>query len=150
MNLINKYFTYENLGESNFYREVKAKIDYIDNLKCFEVQKSEVKLRDILTTTIIPKVVYEKNLEIINENLNIYLSENISYSERIKSRDNILAYTVAIPQYEYEFAVERGLIFKRLDIGKYQEIEIVSFPYDEKGLQKPKNEDANDIECLFV
>ncbi len=150
MNLINKYFTYENLGESNFYRKVKEKIDYINNLKCFELQKNEVKLRDILTTTIIPKVVYEKNLDSINENIKIHLSDDSSYREKIRSRDKIMSYTVAIPQYEYEFAVERGLIFKRLDIGKYQEIEIVSFPYDEKGLQKPKNEDANDIECLFV
>lgn len=150
MNLINEYFTYEKLGNSNFYRNVKDKIDYIDNLRCFEVQKSEIKLRDILTTTVIPKVVYEENFETINENLSIYLSENISYSERIKSRDNILAYTVIIPQYEYEFACKRGLIFKVPEIGEYEKIDIISFPYDKRGLQKPKNEDANDVECLFV
>lgn len=150
MNLINKYFTYENLGKSNFYRKVKEKIDYINNLKCFELEKNEINLRDILTTTIIPKVVYEEYLDIINENLQIHLSDDSSYEERIQSRDKIMSYTLAIPQYEYDFAVKRGLIFKRLEIGKYQEIQVVSFPYDEKGLQKPKNEDANDVECLFV
>lgn len=150
MDLINKYFTYENLGDSNFYRKVKEKIDYINNLKCFEVPKSEVKLRDILTTTIIPKTVYEENSEKIKENIKLYSSEDSSYSERIKSRDNILKYTVAIPQYEYEFAFSRGLIFHTLNIGKYEEIKVVSFPYDKKGLQKPKNEDPSDIECLFV
>lgn len=150
MNLINKYFTYENLGESNFYRKVKEKIDYINKLKCFELQKNEVKLRDILTTTIIPKRVYDENLESINENIRIHLSDDSNYSEKIRSRDEIMSYTVAIPQYEYEFAVKKGLVFKRLEIGKYQEIEVVSFPYDEKGLKKPKNEDANDVECLFV
>ncbi|WP_271812850.1 CRISPR-associated helicase Cas3' [Clostridium beijerinckii] len=150
MNLINKYFTYERLGKSNFYRDVKEKINYINNLKCFEVQKSEVKLRDILTVTIIPKVVFEENFESINENIRLYSSDDSSYSERIKSRDYILSYTVAIPQYEYEFACSKGLIFDTLKIGKFEEIKVVSFPYDEKGLQKPKNEDANDIECLFV
>ncbi|NRT80306.1 CRISPR-associated helicase/endonuclease Cas3 [Clostridium beijerinckii] len=150
MNLINKYFTYERLGNSNFYRDVKEKINYINNLKCFEVQKSEVKLRDILTVTIIPKVVFEENFESINENIRLYSSDDSSYSERIKSRDYILSYTVAIPQYEYEFACSKGLIFDTLKIGKFEEIKVVSFPYDEKGLQKPKNEDANDIECLFV
>lgn len=150
MNLINKYFTYENLGNSNFYRKVKEKIDYINNLKCFELQKNEVKLRDILTTTVIPKVVYKENLEIINKNISIYLSDNSSYSEKIRSRDKIMSYTVAIPQYEYEFACKKGLIFNRLNIGKFEEIDVISFPYDEKGLQKPKNEDTFDIECLFV
>lgn len=150
MNLINKYFTYEILGESNFYRKVKERIEYIKNLKCFELQKNEVKLRDILTTTIIPKVVYEENLESIDENIKIHLSDDSSYGEKIRSRDEIMSYTVAIPQYEYEFAVRKGLIITKLNIGKYQEIEVVSFPYDEKGLQKPKNEDPTDIECLFV
>lgn len=150
MNLINKYFTYERLGNSNFYRDVKEKINYINNLKCFEVEKSEVKLRDILTVTIIPKVIYEENIESINENIEIYSSDNSSYSERIKSRDDILAYTVAIPQYEYEFACSKGLISNILKIGKFEEIKVVSFPYNEKGLQKPQNEDSSDIECLFV
>jgi CRISPR-associated endonuclease/helicase Cas3 len=150
MNLINKYFTYENLGKSNFYIKVKEKIDYINKLKCFELEKNEVKLRDIITTTIIPKVVYEENLESINQNIEINLSDDSSYGEKIRSRDIIMSYTVAIPQYEYEFAVKKGLISNRLEIGKYQQIEIVSFPYDEKGLQKPKKEDANDIECLFI
>lgn len=150
MNLINKYFTYERLGKSNFYMDVKQKINYINNLKCFELQKSEVRLRDILTTTIIPKVVYEDNYESINENIRIYSSDDSSYSDRIKSRDYILGYTVAIPQYEYEFACNKGLIFDTLNIGKYEEIKVVSFPYNEKGLQKPKNKDESDVECLFI
>lgn len=150
MNLINKYFTYEKLGKSDYYRKVKDKINYLTNLKCFELQKSDIKLRDILTTTVIPKVVYENNSESINKSINIYTADESKYEERIKSRDNILSYSLAIPQYEYEFAVNKGLIFDTLNISKYEEIKIISFPYDKRGLQKPKKEDVNDIECLFV
>lgn len=150
MNLINAYFTYEKLGKSDYYRKVGDKINYLANLKCFELQKSEIKLRDILTTTVMPKVIYEENFESINENINIYSSDDSSYSERVKSRDNIISYTLAIPQYEYEFARDKGLIFNTLNISKYEKMEIISFPYDERGLQKPKKEDASDIECLFV
>lgn len=150
MNLINKYFTYEKLGVSDYYTKVQQKILYLQTLKCFEVEKKDIKLRDILTVTVIPKSIYSENLDEITENINICKSENSTYEQRLKSKDIIMSYTLAIPQYEYDFACNNGLIINKLEINKYMEISVISFPYDEMGLHKPSNKDPDDTECLFV
>lgn len=151
MNLINNYFTYEKLGNSQYYKKVINTISYISKLKSYEVEKKDVKLRDILTVTIIPKCVYDENKEDIERNIQISMEEKTSYEDRIKSRDKIMQYTLAIPQYEYDFAKNHGLIYNDdLQISKYQKLTIIKFPYDRQGLRKPKNEDADDSECLFV
>lgn len=150
MNLINKYFTYERLGDSGYYTKVQDKISYIQKLKCFDLEKNQIKLRDILTVTVIPKSIYDENYDEITENINICKSEESTYDQRLKSKDIIMKYTLAIPQYEYDFACNYGLITNKLEINKYTEINIISFPYDEMGLHKPSNKDADDVECLFV
>ncbi|MGN2370736.1 CRISPR-associated helicase Cas3' [Clostridium cagae] len=150
MNLINEYFTFEILGKSDYYKKVQEKIRYLQTIQCFEIKKSQVKLRDILTVTVIPKCVYDENYEIIEENIKRYRGDDSSYEDRIKSRNIIINYTLAIPQYEYEFACNNGLIFSKLEISKFEEVSIISFPYDKQGLHKPKNKDEQDVECLFV
>lgn len=148
MNMINSYFTYERLGDSRYYRQVQDKIIYLQNLKCFEVEKKDIKLRDILTVTVIPKCIYDENSNKIEDNINVCMSEESTYEERLKSRDDVMKYTLAIPQYEYDFACSNGLIVNELELNKYMNISVIAFPYDDMGLHKPSTND--DIECRFV
>ncbi len=67
--LIDDLYTTEKLKNSKYYEELVQVIDYLKRMNAFDMEKSEVKklFRNIDSTTVIPKVTYENNINIISE-----------------------------------------------------------------------------------
>ena len=67
--LIDSIYTTEKLKDSKYYEELVEVIDYLKKVEPFEIDKSDVKrlFRNILSTTVIPKGVYDENITLIKE-----------------------------------------------------------------------------------
>ncbi len=127
--LINRCFTRENVCRSEYYKNYKDIRDEIDNLATYEMDKSESRLRNILSTDVIPESVY-----IDPDNHMVDLVERLSSSqdakERAKIRDEVRAFTVSIPSY---IAIRRrDYVVRKVALGKYEEIAVFDCDYDEK------------------
>ena len=57
--LINKYFTTENVRASEYMKKYDA-TSWIDGIHPYQFEKNEVNLRNILSETVIPSPIYEK------------------------------------------------------------------------------------------
>lgn len=150
MNMINNYFTLDKLGKCEYYHKVNDTINFCKYLEPYSLNKSDVKLREINTITVIPKIVYEENIDIIEENIRLYNLDNSTKEVKVKSRDKIEGFTISIQDLEYRMAKEKSLIEGNLKLGKYEEIAIINFPYNEIGLQRPTKEEFNNVENQFI
>ncbi|MBB6713829.1 CRISPR-associated helicase Cas3' [Clostridium gasigenes] len=150
MDMINKYFTEEKLKRCGYYTKVNDAINFCESLVEYSLNKGDVSLREINTITVIPKIIYEKNLESIKEYIRIYNLNESSNENRVKSRDKISGFTLSIQELEFEIAKKNYLIVEKLKLGKYQEIPVIDFPYNEMGLQRPTKDELNSVENQFV
>lgn len=150
MNLINKYFTLDNLGKCEYYQKVNEAIKFCREIEPYSIKKSDVKLRDINTVTVIPRVVYEENKKEIDEYVKSYNSNESSKESKVKSRDGILGFSLAIQDLEYKMAIENGFVNEILKLGSYEEVAIIDFKYTKKGLQRPTKEEFNNVENQFI
>lgn len=67
ISLIDNLYTTDNLKDSDYYKELIDVIKYLKKLESFEKSKQEVKkrFRNIYSTTIIPKTIYDENTTLI-------------------------------------------------------------------------------------
>lgn len=98
MLMVNNYFTTENIKDSNYYKEYNNfDINYIIP---YEFKKGDIKLRDLFTYTVIPKVIYLDNKEYI-EKIKTKLEKSSNKEEKIKLMDDLMDFTLDIPQYMF-------------------------------------------------
>ena len=116
--LINKYFTFDNIKNSSFYKEYKKYSEIIDNLSKNELDKSDADrmFRDIISYDIIDLKTYEENIDEIN-----YLIENDNVYNRLRLED----YLITVSKYDIKNTVSRLKL-------KDREILIVECNYDEE------------------
>ena len=147
--LINRFFTTENMRRSDFVKEYKNILRFLKNLKigCFD--KNEQRLRTILTENVVPKSVYKENMEAIEE-----AQERLrNIEENLKNRDNcereeflellkeridlqeiLRGFVVSIPKYEFNIYKKKAWEdFGKVRVSKHEEIPIMECHYDEKG-----------------
>lgn len=153
--LINNYYTTDKLKDSAYLNKVKDTISYLDFLDPNELKPKEVKerFRDINSITIIPRNVYDSNRERIDEIMNnlenglCEVSKEQRQEQRIKLRQEIMQYTMSVPQYFLDDQQN-----ETLKLSKYEQIYILSdvYVYDEKkGLIKKNSEEVNGEDNLF-
>lgn len=155
--LIDSVYTMDNLKGTEYLKELMDAIDYVKSIESYELSANDIKklFRNIESKTVIPKPIYEKYKEEINEYIGI-LKEKYDVDmtseerkklreEKLKARIGLDDFTVSIPLYRAE-----KQLLKTIEISNYEFIEIFECDYDnELGIiYKSKNE--NDIKKFSI
>lgn len=143
--LLNQYFTMENIQNSNFMTIFQKTYNDMIKVEAYDYGQNEKQLREILEKTIIPSPIYE-NESIQKEILDCaekLKQSDLSIVQRQKLRSQIMRYTVSVPQYhwrKYEKALDpkanserKAKKYSSISLGKYEKINIMECNYDEKG-----------------
>ena len=145
MDLINRYFTMEQVKASLFMKEYRTVYNQLMDLRIGDFEEGE-QLRSIFNQDIIPKLVFDENKDFIigqQERLReiekqIRKSkgeERVQYlKERLNCQQNLKKFVVSIPKYEYRNYMEKTWeTFGHVVISKYEKIPVMDCYYDEKG-----------------
>lgn len=145
MDLINRYFTMEQVRDSSFMKKYREVYNQLMELRIGDFEEGE-QLRSIFNQDIIPKLVFDENKEFILEQQDRLRKiekqlrkskgeERVQYlKERLNYQQNLKEFVVSIPKYEYQNYMEK--IWERFGyvvISKYEKIPIMDCYYDEKG-----------------
>lgn len=145
MDLINRYFTMEQVKDSSFMKKYREVYNQLMELRIGDFEEGE-QLRSIFNQDIIPKLVFDENREFILEQQDRLRKiekqlrkskgeERVQYlKERLNCQQNLKEFVVSIPKYEYQNYMEK--IWERfgyVGISKYEKIPIMDCYYDEKG-----------------
>lgn len=141
--MLQKYFTTENIQNSYFMNSFKKTYKYVSEIRPYSYQKNEKKLREIVTETIIPSPVYEEKSTQILECVQKLKQADLSVIQRQKLRNQIMKYTVNVPYYHwksYQDALNskktsgrKAKYYEPIQIGKYEKIKVMECNYDKKG-----------------
>lgn len=141
--MLQKYFTTENIQNSYFMNSFKKTYKYVSEIRSYSYQKNEKKLREIVTETIIPSPVYEEKSTQILECVQKLKQADLSVIQRQKLRNQIMKYTVNVPYYHwksYQDALNskktsgrKAKYYEPIQIGKYEKIKVMECNYDKKG-----------------
>lgn len=136
MELIDVYFTMEQVKTSDFVKEYEETYQMISEAVIDEFDKKSAKLRDIVSYTVIPKSVYENNQEEIEECLSILEEETISYERRVKVLKQISQFTLSVEPHIYD--AKPSVIYRTniFETKKYTPIAVIDCCYDEMGFKK--------------
>lgn len=164
MKIVNNVYSEQNLVKSRYYKKVRDAITWAKNIKEYELNKNEARLRNIVTYSIIPKSVFEKNKNKINKSLDqinkiknqMKMIENKNkvkqlYIEIQKEKFEIRDLTVDIPGYMYETALRKSKIIDYIEVDKFTQIPVVGIEYSFKdglGNVNSKNEFDEDIQFI--
>lgn len=149
---ISELYTTEKLEKTEYYKRIKEVLDYLDKVIAYEYDKKDVRkeFRDITSYEIIPKNIYNDNIEEITELekiINLEYLPNMDVETRKKQKkEKILAkirlkeFTMSVSGYEID---KKALVkSKMLEVGKYEKIYILECNYSlERGYQKIKLEE---------
>ena len=137
IDMINRIYTSEKLKNTKYLNDIKETINYISNIRSYEMKKNDAKqlFRDINSITVIPEIVYEENIieienaiEKIQEKTNSKLEKEEVEKlriEKIKARNTINNYSISIPFYKVN---SKNTDYKK--INDYEEIVIYKCKYD--------------------
>ncbi|HFF8988916.1 TPA: CRISPR-associated helicase Cas3' [Clostridium perfringens] len=142
VNIINRTLTTENIKGSDYWSKYTEFFDYVSGLNPYEVDKKDVKLRNIISFDIIPQCIYEKNESEIESLLEIINDEKTDKINRIKSIDKIKSFTVSVGQYDIELL--KNKLIMELEVGKYERIPVYKCNYSELGFTRNTKEDVYD------
>ncbi|WIF95345.1 CRISPR-associated helicase Cas3' [Caminicella sporogenes] len=162
MRLVEMTYTKEKLKNSNYYKVIKDTIDWVKRIKEYELEKNEMRLRNIINFPVIPKIIYDKNKKLIQNS--IQKIKNIREQMRLdksnvkelrkeiqKSKDDIKSFVVDIPLYEFEYARKNALIYDEIELDRFNRITIIAYDYSfEKGLTRPKCESNFNEKVQFL
>lgn len=126
IDLLNKYFTYDNLKDTKYYKIFEEKFSELERVER-EFDKSNKKVRDIRQITILPKVIYEENkteIDNIVNNIDIFSKSIVTESDKnIKSgykkklvmeRQKLLSYCVSDYYERYASHLKSGKVYGKL------------------------------------
>lgn len=158
MELVEKVYSLENLKGKNYYNKIDTIIKDVIDIRCYDIDKRDINLRNISTQDVIPRCIYEEhkdeiynNIQIINESKdNKELPENKRMAKRISARDKITQFTLSIPQYQYDKAYKNGYVQEFVEINDYYKIPIIDYEYNfDVGIIFPQDKEIN-IDSQFV
>lgn len=160
ISIIEDVYSYEKLKNTNYFKKVKNIVKYVNNFTAYEKSKNEAKkeFRNIESINIIPKVVYERNEEIIDEyvrTISGYVpklpitEKEVKAREKIESRNKLSDFVCSVKPYYKE-----GNIFKVLKLSDYEEIIVLDCNYSKyTGVELIKRKDKKENEknnCKFL
>ena len=136
--LVDRLYSKEMLEGTQFYKDFKSGIEVLDNIIDYDVDKSKAQnlLRNIANTTVIPKTIYDENIELFRQ-----YCKCKDYKEKHKIRRMLNKLTVSIKVLPYSKRAQ--YIIKNPYMDK-NEISIIDLPYDlERGLILNEDNDQN-------
>lgn len=146
--IINNTLTTKNIKGSKYYEEYTKFSDWIKDVDPYEIDKKDAKLRNIVSFDIMPKSIYEENIQVINDCIDKLKYKDISKLEKIKIRDMLKGYTVSVGKYDLE-ALGKSALYKEIEISEYEKIPVVNCEYGNLGFIRSK-EKENDIYDNFL
>ena len=159
--LINDYFTYNDIRSSDYMRQFKDTFDWISELDIGDFEKDEIKMRNIFTKSIVPKIVYDQNKDeiVLLEERQTLISKklkdsNIEQKEREnlfrESQERLRDFIVQIPYYEYHKYYKKVYqTYGTVNISKYEHIDIMNCQYDIKGFYPLNYENIGEDAMMF-
>lgn len=136
INIINEYLTTERIKGSDYWRKYQEYSTWIKSLSAYEIDKSDVKLRNIVSFNIIPKIVYKENKDKIDEIISS-LNEEKDPIKKINLLDSIKNFTVSVGKYDID-NLGKTSVYKELEISKYEKINVIDCEYGELGFVRNK------------
>ena len=153
MEYVSQLYTLENLENTEYYQKVKDTLRYLELIRPYEKEKQEVEkeFRNIESFMVIPKNIYEENLDRIDENLEIIDQKNSSKEQKLFAKMEIRDLTLSIQGYEIRNIKKFTSELKEIELGKYEKIYILDCDYSfEKGFSVSKKETVEYIEDRFL
>ena len=160
LELIDKVYSTESLKDTEYYGRLVKNIYALKNyIVEYEKTKSEVQkiFRNIASRDIIPKIVYQENVEEIKKNIEILKKKSKGLdekerkklrSEKIGARREINQFKVAIPEYEFDDISPEQV--EKIEINDYETLIILDCDYSyEKGAEVLKQKKEKDFEDSF-
>lgn len=95
MNLVIEVYSMDKLKDTNYYRELINNMEYLEQIEDFEKEKADVQImfRNIDSETVIPRSVYDKNIDeihryisVINEKFSKEMNEDERRDLKYKNR----------------------------------------------------------------
>ena len=148
MELIDKYMTMEKLKKSEYIQKYNEKMMELQALQPYDIEKKEVKIREIDTKDIIPHTVYELHkdeIEAAEKKLNDKTSNSI---DRLLAKQTILGYSVSVYNYEwinYSKAMQKdnAQSYSAIKLGTKAKIDVMECHYSQElGYTTMKYEEA--------
>ena len=138
--LINKYFTTENVRASDYMKKYDAS-SWIEGIYPYQFEKNKVDLRNILSETVIPGPVYEKHRQEIETAAEKAADVTRNYIERLKEKEKIMQYTLSVPYWywtKYQSAVRQGKArsFASVKLSRREQISVMECEYDGAGFRQ--------------
>ncbi len=134
VDLVDKLYSEEMLDGTNFLKKFRNGMIILNNIIDYQIGKKETQnlLRNIDSIRVIPKIIYEKNLELFEN-----YSKELDFKKRHKLKRRIYNLTISISQ------TQQRKLFDRLTNNPYlNEILIADLKYDENiGLILNKDEE---------
>lgn len=154
---VEELYSKKKLESTEYYKKIKLNLEYIKLIQPYEKNKKEVNniFRNIRSYTIMPRIIYEENINMIQENIEILKKEfkNMSIDERemlklkkIKSKIEIRDLTLSIQEYEIKDNITK---LDKIILSKYEEVYIVDCRYDDEiGFRIGKKIEINKIDIF--
>lgn len=136
--LVDVLYSKEMLEDTDFYKDFKAGIRFLKNIVDYETDKEQAQemLRNIDNTTVIPKTVYETNINLFEE---YQRCKDYKEKQRIKREINKLTVSVGISKYS-----KRSENITKISYMPNDNIFIADFPYDKnRGLILEETSEEN-------
>lgn len=139
MNMVKELYCTKNLKNTEYYKQIRTNIDYVRSIEDYEKSKSEIikRFRNINSSTVIPKPVYDLNykeiynlIDILNKSYKEILSEEDRKKLKKKkamARNKLMDFTVSVPYYRVQ-----GNIIESLEISDYEKIDILDCNYSKE------------------
>lgn len=151
--LISEYFSEEAMKDSHFDKIYKREYKDLMETNVNENISSDIekKFRNIISYTVIPKVIYEENKDIIDSNVSIISdmenaeeSKEIIWMRKQRAKNVILSYAVDVGYFDV-FVKGKSIITGYISISKYQKIPIVKCNYGKRGFERLSKEQIKEI-----
>ena len=160
LELIAEVYSTESLKDTEYYGKLVKNIYALKNyIVEYEKTKSEVQkiFRNIASKDIIPKIVYQENVEEIKKNIEILKKKSKGLdekerkklrSEKIEARREINQFKVAIPEYEFDDISPEQV--EKIEINDCEMLIILDCDYSyEKGAEVLKQKKEKDFEDSY-
>ena len=151
--LINKYFTTENVRASEYMKKY-ASTDWIEDICPYQFEKNDIALRNILSETVIPSPIYEKHRQEIEAAAERAADMTQNYIERVKEKEKIMQYTLSVPYWywtKYQSAVRQGKAysFAPVKLSNREQIPVMECEYDKAGFHQMNFNDQTGIGVIL-
>ena len=136
--LVDKLYSREILEGTEFYRDFKEGIKVLENIVDYDVDKSKAQklLRNIENQTVIPRAIYEENLELFSK---YEQTKNYEEKQAIKREITKLTLNIKISIYG-----KRAKYISKNPYMPKDNILVIDLPYDsEKGLMFEETNEQN-------